>query len=460
MKKNLCFKTLYTLFVFIILAAFEHIIIGLFPPLFQYIADDLKIDFSKLGFISGANILVTALSSIVWGYLSGKFKRKILIVIGTVIWVVSIFLTSISESYLQLLWFQMMTGLGLGCLASIGFSVLTDCIPYHKRGLVLSLWGMAQGLGGIIGAGMVSLTGASHSWRWSFETVGFIGLFLILLILFVDEPARGAADPELQTNGVYHFKIEANQVKKLLLKGSNLYLFFQAFFFNITTGSMIWIPSLYVYKMIQQGYKMETAVMASGIFFALFQLGGMTSAWFGQLGDKAQRKNGKGRANLTAFFVILTMPLYMIFFFLPMDGLMLPVTKNPLVMLMAILKQNIVNPWMLVSFLLAFAASAAQSANTPNWLALITNVNLPEHRGIAFSVANLFNSLGRTIGNMGVGILLGMFSPQFKEPLSFIVTLVLLQVFLIPSAFCYLKMGKSNMTDIDHVKRTLKERAG
>ena len=61
------------------------------------------------------------------------------------------------------------------------------------------------------------------------------------------------------------------------------------------------------------------------------------------------------------------------------------------------------NPWMLLLFVLSFFASAAQSANTPNWLALITDVNLPEHRGTAFSVANLFNSLGRTIGNVGVG---------------------------------------------------------
>ena len=69
-------KMKFTIFVFIALAAFDNIIIGLFPPLFQYIAQDLKVGIAKLGIISAINILVTAISSVYWGYLSGKFKRK------------------------------------------------------------------------------------------------------------------------------------------------------------------------------------------------------------------------------------------------------------------------------------------------------------------------------------------------------------------------------------------------
>src|SRR3954453_21382666 len=107
-------KMIYTILVFIALAAFDNIIIGLFPPLFQYIAKDLNVGIAKLGSISAVNILVTAVSSVYWGYLSGRFKRKRLIMIGTVIWVISVFLTSISQSYIQLLFFQMLTGIGLG----------------------------------------------------------------------------------------------------------------------------------------------------------------------------------------------------------------------------------------------------------------------------------------------------------------------------------------------------------
>lgn len=457
------FKTKFTIFVFIALAAFDHTIIGLFPPLFQYIAKDLQVGIGKLGIISGINILVTAVSSVYWGYLSGKFKRKRLIMIGTFIWVLSVFLTSISQSYLQLLFFQMLTGIGLGCIASIGFSVLTDYIPYRKRGMVLSLWGMAQGLGGIAGSLLASLTAANTSWRWPFEIVGFIGLILMVLYLFVEEPSRGQSDPELKgliSNGkIYNYIIESKHIVSLLLKGSNVYLFFQAFFMNIATGSLIWLPTLFIFKIQQQGYSMETAMIASGYLYAIFQLGGMTSVYFGHLGDKLQKKSYKGRALVTAIFVFLTLPFYVLMFIVPMNHLSLPTDNNPIFIFIGLIQQIFLNPWMLLLFVLSFLASAAQSANTPNWLALITDVNLPEHRGTAFSVANLFNSFGRTIGNVGVGIVLGIISGHFNEPYSFIITLAILQIFLIPSALCYLGMAKKNVTDINHVKETLKKRS-
>ena len=454
---------IFTIFVFIALAAFDNIIIGLFPPLFQYIAKDLNVGIAKLGSISAVNILVTAVSSVYWGYLSGKFKRKRLIMVGTVIWVLSVFLTSISQSYIQLLFFQMLTGIGLGCIASIGFSVLTDYIPYGKRGLILSLWGMAQGLGGIAGSLLASLTATNTSWRWPFEIVSFIGLFLILLYFFVDEPTRGQSDPELNgliKNGYsYNYIIELKQLLPVLVKGSNMYLFLQAFFMNISTGSLIWLPTLFIIKIQQQGYSIQTAMITSGFLYAIFQLGGMASAYFGHLGDRLQKKTYKGRAYLTAFFVFFTMPLYILMFFIPMDNLLLPNDNHAVSILIQLGKQLFTNPWMALLFVLSFLASAAQSANTPNWLALITDVNLPEHRGTVFSVANLCNSLGRTIGNIGVGVLLSLVAIRYQEPTSYVITLSILQIFLIPSALCYLLMAKKNVTDIHNVKQTLLDRA-
>lgn len=456
------FHIYYTISVFIALAAFEHIIIGLFPPLFPYIAEDLSIDEGDLGFISGMNILVTAVSAIYWGYLSGKYKRKKLIMIGTLLWVGSIFLTATSRSFTELLLYQILTGVGLGCMASIGFSVLTDYIPYRKRGLLLSLWGMAQGLGGIIGSMMASLTAASTSWRWPFELVGMIGLILIFLYVFITEPNRGASDPELKgmktSNQEYDYVIKMKHLKAILLKGSNVYLYIQTLFMNIATGSLIWIPTLYIYKIIQQGYSMNTAVTASGFLYAIFQIGGMASVYLGHLGDRMQRKSFKGRAYITAFFVFFTLPLYVCFFAIPMTGLSLPDGGSSLDILNSLIQQIFLNPWVALLFVLSFLASAFQSANTPNWLALITDVNLPEHRGTAFSVANLFNSIGRTIGNVGVGIILGIIGTRFNEPDNYIITLSVLQLFLIPSAICYWKMAKNNVKDIKQVKNTLTTR--
>ncbi len=455
--KRINVKITYTIFVFIALAAFDNIIIGLFPPLFPSISKDLHVSVASMGVISAINILVTALSSIYWGYLSGKFRRKRLIIIGTFIWVLSVFLTAISTSYFQLFLFQILTGIGLGCIASIGFSVLTDSIPYRMRGMILSLWGMTQGLGGIMGALMASLIATSHTWRTPFIIVGIIGFFLIILYLFVQEPSRGEAEPELKGQS-YNYIIEAKQIKAIVFKKSNLFLYMQAFFLNISTGSLIWLPVMYSYKIQQQGYSTSIALAASGFLYAIFQLGGVTSVYFGHLGDRFQKKSYKGRAYLTSIFVLLAMPLYILMFTVPLTNLTLPTHSNSMLILISLFKQIILNPWILLIFILSFLASAAQSANTPNWLALISDANLPEHRGTAFSIANLSNSLGRTLGNVGVGILLSVVVLHSHEPTSYIITLSLLQIFLIPSAICYLMMARHNVSDIKKVKSTLNER--
>lgn len=456
-------KMIYTIFVFVALAAFDNIIIGLFPPLFSSIAKDLNVPLSALGIVSAINILVTSISSIYWGYLSGKFNRKKLIIIGTIFWSLSVFLTSRSSTYVQLLIFQIFTGIGLGCIASIGFSVLTDYIPYKFRGMLLSLWGMSQGFGGIAGALMASLIATASNWRKPFEIVSIIGLMLTILYFFIKEPTLGEAEPELKElikeGYEYNYNIEFSHLYEIALKSSNVLLFFQGFFMNITTGSLIWLPTLYISKIQQQFYSIGTATIAAGYIFALFQIGGLTSGFFGYLGDVFQRKSYKGRAIITSFFVFITMPFYIALFIIPMNNLLLPDDNNPTSILFSLLKQIAINPWMTAMFILSFFASAAQSANTPNWLALITDVNLPEHRGTAFSVANLAGSLGRTIGNVGVGFLLSIISTYKGEPYNYMITLIIFQLFLIPSAFCYIKMAKSNNKDIENVKSILFKRS-
>jgi MFS family permease len=455
-------RIIYTIFVFVALAAFDNIIIGLFPPLFSSIARALRIPVSSLGIVSAVNILTTALSSIGWGYAAGKYKRKKLIMIGTIIWSISVFITSKSNNYAQLFISQLFTGIGLGCIASIGFSVLTDYIPYKYRGMLLSLWGMSQGFGGILGSLMASIIGASLGWRKPFEIVSVVGLMLTFLYIFIKEPSLGQSEPELKNlikeGEGYNYNIKFNQMHEIISKKSNVLLLIQGFFMNITTGSLIWLPTLYISKIKDQGYSDKTAIIAAGYLFAILQLGGLTSAFFGYLGDVIQRKSYKGRARITAFFVFITMPLYVIMFTIPMSKLSLN-TSSTYSILTSLLRQIFINPWMSAIFVLAFLASATQSSNTPNWLALITDVNLPEHRGAAFSISNVFNSLGRTIGNVGIGYLLAFVSIYKGEPSNYIITLIIFQMFLVPSAFCYVKMAKTNSRDINLVKETLNERS-
>lgn len=457
------FKVIYTIFVFVALAAFDNIVVGLFPPLFSSIANSLNINVSVLGTISGINILVTSVSAICWGYLAGKYNRKKLVITGTILWSIAVFFTSRSNSYMQLLISQIITGIGLGCISAIGYSILTDYIPYKYKGMLLSLWGMSQGFGGIAGALMASLIATASNWRKPFQIVSFIGLLLIALYVFIEEPSMGESEPELKElikqGYEYNYNIKFSQLYEIISKKSNILLFLQAFFMNISTGTLIWLPTLYISKIHALGYNYETALVASGYLYALFQIGGLSSAFFGYLGDKFNKKSSKGRPLITALFVFLTAPFYIIMFFIPMYNLNLPSNTDAARILFSLLLQIVTNPFIALMFAFSILASAAQSANTPNWLALISEVNLPEHRSTTFSAANLANGLGRTLGNLGVGTVLAVVSLYSKEPVSYIITLSLFQLFLIPSAYCYIKMSKNIDNDITEIRTTLSNRA-
>jgi MFS transporter, Spinster family, sphingosine-1-phosphate transporter len=462
--KKLDFRTVYAIVVFLALACFDFMILGLFPPLFHSISVDLKVHISSLGFVLALNIFVTSVSAVAWGYLAGKYNRKWLIMIGTLLWSVSVFLTSKSSSYAQLAIFQVITGLGLGCISSIGYSMLSDIVPHKLRGTILSLWGISQGFGSIAGALLASIVStSSNDWRAPFEIVSIIGLVLISLYVFVKEPAKGASDPELhyvfEGGYDYDYTMEMDSVRKLLKKRSNIYLFLEAFFYNIPTGTLIWLPTLYLSKIMQQGYNTNTAIIASGFFYALFQVGGLTATLIGYYGDKLQRESLRARARFASVFMFLAIPAYIAMYFIPMKNLKLPTDGNSLSILFGMLHQIVLNPWVGGIFVLSIIACQALSSNGANWIALITDVNLPEDRATAYSLGNLANGLGRTIGNAVFSFMLAAISIHVASPLNYEWTLTIFQLFFLPAGFLYLWMSKHNKRDILSVKSTLRMRA-
>lgn len=458
-RKNI--HIVYTIFVFVALASLDNAVLGLFPPLFSSIARDLKIEVSDLGIVSAINIFITSVSSIVWGYLADKGKRKRLIIIGTVVWSIAVFFTAYSKNYTQLVISQAFTGIGLGCISSIGFSVLTDYIPKKWRGMLMSLWGLSQGFGGIAGSVMASVVAPATNWRRPFEIIAILGFLFIFLYFFIKEPSKGGAEPELKEllkegNG-YEYSIELNQLMNILKKRSNIWLMLQGFFMNITTGTLVWLPTLYNLKLENGGLSPSTAIIASGYLFALLQVGGLSSVYLGYMGDKLQKRSYKGRSILSAVCLLLAVPMYICMFLIPMKGLNIS-GINPFGVFGQLLREIILNPWMLLMFLLAITATAAQSANTPNWLALITDTNLPEHRATVFSIANLINGIGRALGNIFLGEVIKAVSPSFAQPANYILAMSVFQLCFIPASLCYIVLSRKVKADLKGVQSVLRKR--
>jgi len=325
----------------------------------------------------------------------------------------------------------------------------------------MSLWGLSQGFGCIAGSIMAPIVSSKLGWRMPFVIISFLGVFFIFLYFFVNEPVKGAAEPELTGAKFdsYNYNISLSSIKNILTKKSNFWLMIQGFFLNITLGTLLWLPTLYASKIESQGYSEETSIIAASYFYAIFQLGGLSSTYFGYLGDKLQKKTLRARALLAGSLIFFIMPLYISVFIIPLRNLNLPDKGSSVSILLSLLGQVILNPWVLSVFLLSVLASAVQSANIPNWLALITDVNLPEHRATSFSISNFINGLARSCGNAFMGIALGIVSHYFNEPYNYIITMIIFQLFVIPSVIAYYKVSKNSKRDITEVRSTLRKRA-
>jgi MFS family permease len=453
---------IFTIAIFVFMASLDNAVLGIFPPLNMAIAKEFGISATTISFItSGLNMFIIAVSSIFWGYLADKGKqRRNLMIIGTVIWSIGVFIIAFSSNSFMFIISQIITGLGLGCIATIGFSILTDFIPKNWRGMVMSLWGLSQGLGGIAGSVIASVATYKNNWRSPFEIIAILGLVFVVLYFFIKEPQRGATEPELKgitaSGSNYEYKIEFNQIKELLSKPSNLWLILQSFFMNIVTGALVLLPMLYIAKLQAVGFDDETAKTASGYLFALLQFGGIASVYFGYLGDQLKRKSYRWRALMPAIALISAVPLYIAMFSMPFGSMKLPNSESKVDIFMGVINQIVTNPVIFAMFILAVFATMAQSVNTPNWMALITDVNLPEHRSTIFGIANLANGIARILGSAIFSFAL---LPLWKEPYNYIYAFSIYQIFFILAALCYIWQARSNGRDLRKVKSTLNRRA-
>jgi hypothetical protein len=154
--------------------------------------------------------------------------------------------------------------------------------------------------------------------------------------------------------------------------------------------------------------------------------------------------------------ILAAIPFYMVLFFVPIrldvaDG------AGGGTVVSGVLASIVEQPLMTVSFLTALVALALTSANSPNWYALIAEVNPPEHRGTVFSLGNLVNGFGRATGNALVGVVFRSLS--IPPPYNFAVGLAAFQLFFVPTGIMYWRASRTSPKDITDVQHLLHERA-
>jgi MFS family permease len=410
---------------------------NLLPPNYQLIMEEFGISESQMGLVSSIFVATSALMTIIWGFLSDVKQRKKLLVVGVLLGEIPCFLTAYVTSYWQLLAMRFLTGIGIGSIIPIGYSLIADMFEESKRGRGYSYMETAFGFGTLLG---MIMAGIIAGWRLPFILAAVPNFFLAPLFYFVaEEPKRGEGEKELrealEQGYEYSYRISWEAVKKSFATKTNQLIFLQGIIGTVPWGIvMYWLIS---FLQVTRGMDKTTSTFVLLLVGISSVLGSLVG---GILGDYFEARWRGGRAILTGIAIFIGMLAAIGIILYPLPSHLTP------------------KDW---AFIAAYSFLFIQfvSYAGPNVRAIVSQVNLPEDRGTIFGVFNILDNVGKATGPLLGGLMIEwLMGIGYSKPLAYQYTLLIGSLFWLPCALVWLWIRRSYPEDREAVKETLKKR--
>lgn len=288
---------------------------GVLSPIIQSI---WGVSFQMIGWMETLRNIAQTVSAPFWGYTADRFSRKKVLIFGTGVWGIWTILVGLVPNFSAMLIIRAISGLGLGCLMPATFSLLGDHFPQSKRGRALGVIGLVGLTGNVLGVLALGFVASPDLWRWGFIGLGIASVITgILIWLLVEEPPRGASEPELA--GLITHENE----KRYAINWKDMFTTLKiptiwAAILQGITGSMPWVVlSVYFINWMVRELKYSNAVTltdpngSAPLVFAVIVIGAAISNLVGGfIGDFAERLNPKyGRTMIGQFSVLVGVPL-------------------------------------------------------------------------------------------------------------------------------------------------------
>lgn len=160
------------------LAAIEGTVIG---PAGPRIVGDLG-GAQLLSWVFTAYLLTMSVTTPIFGKISDLFGRKLVFVIGSILFLGGSLMCGFAMSMEQLIIFRAIQGIGAGGLIPVTFTIIGDIYSMEERskvqGYLSSVWGISSLVGPLLGGYVVDYL----NWRWVF---GFNIPFGLLSLVFI-----------------------------------------------------------------------------------------------------------------------------------------------------------------------------------------------------------------------------------------------------------------------------------
>ncbi|MDQ2813900.1 MAG: MFS transporter [Actinomycetota bacterium] len=152
----------------------------------------LNSSFSDLQWIVDAYALTLAAFLLTAGSLADMYGRRLMYLIGLVVFTAASALCGFAVSTLMLQLSRALQGAGGAIMFAVSLALLADAFRGKDRGVAFGVWGAVTGLAVAIGPLLGGLLTTGLSWRWIFFVNAPIGIGAVVICLFKVAESRSS----------------------------------------------------------------------------------------------------------------------------------------------------------------------------------------------------------------------------------------------------------------------------
>jgi predicted MFS family arabinose efflux permease len=168
----------------------NYIVAAILPE----IAHDLAVTIGVVGLLASAYALPNAFLAPVFGPLSDRFGRKVVMLAGMGLFIAAVAVSAVAPGFEVLLVARVVNGLGAAIVLPAAFAYVSDQTPAAQRGRAISTLFTAYPASTLLGLPLGGLAAAAAGWRASFGLVLVMAVVaLVLLARLPADRARGGA---------------------------------------------------------------------------------------------------------------------------------------------------------------------------------------------------------------------------------------------------------------------------
>ena len=226
---------------------------------------------------------------------------------GLVVWSLATALAGFAHGYRTLLAARATVGIGEASFGTVSPGLVSDFFPKERRGKILSWFYVAIPVGSALGYLLGGLLGQNYGWHAAFMMVGVPGLLLAIPIALLRTPPRGGdtSHPDVGNPLPVAEEMPTRSGYAALFKNRSLIcntLAMAAMTFAVG-GLSQWLPSflfrVHALNVAKGNMLFGMTTVLAGI------LGTLAGGW---LGDRWQKKSGKGYLLLSGWGFLIGAP--------------------------------------------------------------------------------------------------------------------------------------------------------